>query len=183
MIENIRHYWNLATDADLHGNTWYSDANVIANRISGGDVVKGAGVIAALSPITPWNRNLALASRTFENGHLDGGTLGTSLRNANRIMDGEHPLDVLKGEKVRNFFMCIADPSNRDAVCIDRHAFSVAMGRYVDDKGRTPLARKGMYEKIADAYRAVAAEFDVPAHEVQSVTWVVFRRVERNIID
>lgn len=185
MVANIRKYWEMASVDDREaGATWYHDAHVIARRLAAGDVVKGAGVIAALSPITPWNRNLALAARTFEEQGLTGGTLGTSVRAANRIFSGEHPLDVLKGEKVRNFFLCISDPFGEiDAVCVDRHAFSVASGKYVDDAGRAVLARKGSYAAVADAYREIAREARTTAHAIQATTWLVFRRVERGIVD
>jgi len=131
--------------------------------------------------MTPWGRNQDIARLAFANGETTG-TLFRNADKADRIMAGEDPLDVLSGKKVVNFFRCII--GERDACCIDRHAFDVAVGEVTDDKRRATLSRKGVYESFVAAYEEAAEILsadlgrEVLASAVQSVTWVVWRRLK-----
>jgi hypothetical protein len=101
------------------------------------------------------------------------------------ILQGADPDEVVKGPKVRAFWHTIADPSNAEAVVIDRHAFDVAVGRVMDDRTRgAVLGRKGAYDAFATVYRRAAKSINArtkstwpwtPA-EVQAVTWTYWRR-------
>jgi len=160
---------------------WYVRAFNFAALLNPTDPNMAAGVIAAVSPITPWGRNQEIARRAFE----DGRTTGTLYRNAAKadaIMGGADPLDVLGGDKVRNFYLSIIGDPN--ACCIDRHAMDIAWGTATDDKTRRVISRKGMYDKFVAAY-VEAAEIlsdelgrEILASAVQSVTWVVWRRLK-----
>lgn len=184
---NARHIvsvWMQATLTEVDaGLSWYRDAHAIAHAFSPTDVRKGAGVLAALSPMTPWDRNIMLAARAFEDGEASG-TLFSSVAKANRILAGEDPLDVLGGGKVRAFFMCIAEPDNDSSVCIDRHAFDVAVGQITNNNTRGALSRVGVYDRFAESYKVAAkiieveTEFSVIPSQVQAVTWVTWRRLK-----
>jgi hypothetical protein len=156
------------------GLEWYADAHSLARALSPLDVDRGAGVLAALSPVTPWSRNVTLAARAFADGQASG-TLEPNVRKANRILTGEHWRDVLSGNKVRAFAACIADPAGADAVVIDRHAFDVAVGRTTDDAARRVLARVGVYGRFVKAYRRAASVLGYSPSQVQAVAWVVWR--------
>ena len=175
---NILAVLDRATETEvINGRNWYLEAHAFACVLDGTrDGRVGAGVIAALSPITPWDRNVVLARRAFDEGRLTGGTLGNSVRAANRILDGEEPLEVLQGLKVRNFFGSIVNPSCTKSVCIDRHAFDVAVGRITDDRSRGTLKRVAVYESFARAYSRAAVASGLSAATVQAVTWVTWRR-------
>lgn len=176
---NILSVLALATDAErAEGIDWYPAAHRLAVELDGGDGRVGAGVIAALSPITPWSRNIVLAKRAFSEGRLTGGTLGNSVRAANRILDGEDPLDVLNGFKVRNFFGAIADPACPVSVCVDRHAFDVAVGRVCVDAERKVLGSAKVYGAHARAYARAGAASGLSPATVQAVTWTVWRRLK-----
>ena len=176
---NILATYALASSEELdNGAQWYPRAHALACELDGGDGRVGAGVLAALSPITPWSRNAVLGRRAFALGRLDGGTLSGSVRKANAILDGADPLDVLGGLKVRNFFEAIANPLSPDAVVIDRHAFDVAVGKVCVDADRGQLGRLGDYARFARAYARAGAILGTTPATVQATTWVTWRRLK-----
>ena len=141
-------------------------------------------MVAALSPGNVWERNLEHARLLIND--FKAGLRGTDLPlvgsygkanqvKSERILLGEDPRDVLGGLKVRAFYECLLNPWNPadSAVCIDRHAKSVAVGYPVADKDSTVTPKQ--YGLIAAAYRTVANELQVAAHVVQAVTWVAWR--------
>lgn len=177
---NITSIFYKATADELEkGLAWYREAHAIADRISTGRVTRGAGVIAALSPMTPWDRNVMLAELAFCQGYASN-ALGRNCAKANSIMAGEHPLDVLGGQKVLNFFRAIENPKC-DAVVIDRHAFDIAVGRVTNDETRRVLGRVGIYDIFARKYVLASDSISdtlgerVSPSQVQAVTWTVWR--------
>ena len=179
--ESILKVYALATPEEIMaGNAWYDDALILADLLSHGAdhrpaVTPGmaAGVIAALSPLTPWERNKELAIRAIVD-HKASSTLGNSVRAADRILAGEDVLTVLKSDKVRNFYLSIL--GDRDAVCIDRHAWEVYEGVRYADKDR-PTVTKKRYREAADAYREAAISTGESATALQAITWLVWRRI------
>lgn len=174
-VANILNVLNQASDAEyIAGTYWYREANELALDLAGtGGVKMAAGVIAALSPRMPWGRNKELAVRAFADGHASG-TLGNSVRAADRILAGEDPLDVLKGDKVRSFYLNIM--GDTDAVTVDRHALEVYLGKRFADKDR-PSIGKRLYREASDAYREAADIAGDTPRDVQAITWLVWRRI------
>lgn len=166
------------------GTLWYADAHSFALTIARGDIVKGAGVVAALSPQTSWAQNMVLASRAFAEGFASGQT-GANVSKADRILSGESPDSVLgwnnpnakSGHKVRNFFRNIVDPTGPE-VTIDRHAFDIAVGEETDSATRGQLGRVGQYDLFADTYRQAAELVGVAPATMQAVTWLVWREAK-----
>lgn len=140
------------------------------------------GVVAALSPLQSWEEQLTytpLALSAFWGGQpLPGPGFGANKNKAQRILQGERPLDVLSGAKVLAFFRAIM--GDTDAVVIDRHAWAIASGP--DAVGLSLTDKR--YRETAEAYRAAAASLRVafpalaelltPAG-VQALTWVYWR--------
>jgi hypothetical protein len=185
MVENILAPYRAARPEQIAaGLAWYADAHTFALAISNGDLVKGAGVIAALSPQTSWAQNMTLASRAFVEGFASGQT-GDNKAKADRILNGEHPDDVLgwnnpkakSGHKVRNFYRNIVDPTGPE-VTIDRHAFDIAVGYETDSATRGQLGRVGQYDLFADTYCEAARVLGVPPAVAQSITWLVWREAK-----
>ena len=90
------------------------------------------------------------------------------------------------GSKVRAFYRAILDPADPDPVVIDRHAFDVAVGRVTSDRVRRVLVdRSWVYDAVADAYRAAAAELSARTgelwtpSELQAATWETWRARKR----
>lgn len=164
------------------GLNWYADANAFAMTLDPQNPNRAAGIIAALSPMKDWKNNVLLAAQTYENGYASN-ALTANVAKANAIYAGADPLEVLGGNKVRNFYMAIANPEHPDAVCIDRHAFDIAVGRITNDKSRQALSRKGVYEAFGRAYvraaRAISTDgYDLTPSQLQAVTWTVWRRLK-----
>lgn len=171
----IRTFGSASPDRLQAGLDWYPNAHRIARLISNdGDAVKGAGVLAALSPQTSWWLNVELATDAFEN-HVAGRHTRDSCRKANRIMAGEDPATVLPmRRKTGQFYRCILDPSDGKAVCVDRHAHDVAVGKPFGDAQRG-LSAHGRYNLIAECYREAAHRLGKLPSVVQAVSWTVWR--------
>lgn len=170
-VGNIITAWNAASeDQVVKGRDWYPAARRVAALMSEGDVRAGAGVIASLSPQKNWNLNIKLAGRAFESG-VARGNVGDACAKAQRIMLGEDPLEVLPDEsKSWSFFKCILDPTDPDAVVVDRHAHDVCVGEIYGSRDRG-LSSKRRYATIAHCYREAARRLGELPQVVQAVTW------------
>ena len=196
-VENIIGKYKQAPEEMLKGgHEWYSRANEVAHTIGRGDVSKGAGIIAALSPLSTWEKNVSQAHELIKTGNVHNALRPANVEKARRIHQGEDPTSVLGGHKVTSFFHNINDPSSAEHVTIDRHAYDIAMGhpfvgagggkakRNITEgpSGHTPmsedlgLSAMGRYKHFAHAYKTAAGELgvDLP-HKVQATTWVQHR--------
>jgi hypothetical protein len=172
MTRNILRIYRSATpEQHAAGMAWYPLAYDIANEYANGDVWKGAGVIAAFSPQTPWERNVELAIDSLQSGVARTETLGGSVVKAQRILDGEHPLDVLGGQKTLAFADNIAHAGESRIVTVDVHAHNLAHG-YKDSKASIG---KRLYADISEAYTRAARREGIRVTEMQAITWVVWR--------
>lgn len=179
---NLLRCYHLATMEERDsGMTWYRDANCEADRLAvenGIDVQQSAGIIAAVSPGLRWERNVACAERIIKGEVLDG--LGVrwydGVWKAEKILRGKAPMHVLRGNKVRAFYACILDPSNRLHVCVDGHAYAIWVGRRVtlDD---VPTLNDRLYTRIAADYANVAYQVGITPCQLQAITWVTWRRL------
>lgn len=171
-VANIIAAWLRATPAQLtSGRTWYRVANGVATMVADGNTRAGAGVIAALSPQKAWQANIKLAAGAFASGEVRG-QVKDAVGKAERIMLGEDPLDVLPDDsKTWNFFRCIVDPEDAEAVVIDRHAHDIAVGEIYGSADRG-LSNKRRYAALAHAYREAARRLGEIPSVVQAATWV-----------
>jgi hypothetical protein len=171
MVRNIIDAWNALSPEDVaKGHAWYSIAHDIAADIGNGDVRKGAGIIAALSPLKSWAENIRLATDAG-NGNVHG-HFTSAVTKAKAIMDGTDPETVLPMDaKTGNFFLNILFPDLDGPVTIDRHAWRVATGEAI------PSMTPKRYRMASDAYRSAGQALGVPAHIVQAGTWGPMARV------
>jgi hypothetical protein len=178
-VDNILSLYR-ATSPEVveYGMSWYSDAREYAKTLDH-RFHRSAGVIAALSPRSPWNNNKAKAAQLFnQSGDGTGCGMRYNVSKAVRIYNGEDALDVLRGEKERNFFLTIVEPDRTDHTpVIDRHAFDIANGFAGNDASRAVLSNKGVYAQYADAYREAAQIAAIPVQHLQAITWCEWRRV------
>lgn len=178
MIENIREVYHACTPGQLaEGIGWYPTALTHAERIAtlgNLTVSEGAAIIAALSPMTVWERNLT-GAYNLVTGEPVTGLLGNNIRKATAIFEGGDPDLILKGNKVRAFWRLVATGGQEPIVCVDRHAFDICMGRATDDLTRKALERKGLYALFADCYVAAGDLLGVAPAAVQAITWTRWR--------
>jgi hypothetical protein len=171
--ENVVACFERATAEDMReGMSWYPTAHEFACSLDS-DVWRAAGVIAAMSVQKQWTVNMMLARRAYETGTVSG-NFGTMNAQGQRILDGEHPLDVLGGDKVRAFCTAIATAGQSDDIVVDRHAHDIAMGRVFTDATRKITKR--IYRTMAAHYTEAAREVGVSGTELQAVTWTTWRR-------
>lgn len=174
-VRNIVSVYSVASQDEYEqGAHWYEQAHWTARMLADGDVRTGAGLLAALSPQTSWWLNVELACDAYESGEARRHTRD-SCGKANKILAGIDPVDVLPMErKTGQFYRCILDPDDGEAVCIDRHAYDIAVGIPLGDWDRG-LSAKGRYALIADCYREAAHRVEQLPSVVQAVTWVTWR--------
>jgi hypothetical protein len=176
----------------IDGAQWYLNARkaaiIIADRHNV-ELETVVGVISALSPNNKWERNLVDANSLIHAYSIGGITAAsqvkTSTYNANKckalsILEGNEPLDILGGLKVRAFYNCIM--GCKDAVCIDGHAYSIWKGERIPTT-KTPSITPRVYAAIAADYQRAAVTInsilaaEYSAAEIQAVTWIVWRRL------
>jgi len=177
MVRNILDVFESATPSQaVEGAAWYSDAHALAGAITPADEMRGAVIIAALSPALPWGANMRAAIAAAKvRGSRPSGIIGKNWSKARKARTAADPFAVLSGPKVRAFALCIAsNGQDPHAVCVDRHAAAIAVGRFLEDGGAAAV-RGARFEKIADAYRDAAALAGVTPAAMQAITWVVWR--------
>lgn len=167
-------YYRATPTARAEGFAWYRDAHDLARSLDPLNPARGAGVIAALSPLTPWPRNIFLAMTAYSNGGLDGGTLGASVRKVNAMLrEDASPFDVLTSQKVGNFFRNILHPESPNNLTIDAHAYDIAVGR--PGKYGSQRMTKRVYAEFVSAYVEAAKVAGVMPLDMQAITWVQWR--------
>jgi hypothetical protein len=179
--QNIIKVYKQVTPAEMQeGLHWYDNARDIASNIANGNIIKGAGVLSAFSPLTPWWRTLELATDSLATGIARTDTLSSATKSAQRIINGEHPLDVFKGLKTRAFFSAIAGIES-EHVTVDQHAFSIAVGEYHSPADiRNNKISVSTYRRISDAYHEAANTLGISPIDLQAITWVHWRNVHFN---
>lgn len=157
------------------GVEWYAEAYGIACDYAerfGITADQAAGIIAALSPMNSWDKNVKDAERFLATGvrvHTDA-----NMRKCERILAGEDVHTVLNADKTQNFWLGIVS-QGAQGVCIDRHAIDIALGVRHTEASRPTLGKR-LYRAAAEAYRAAADMLNaeganITPAEVQSVTW------------
>lgn len=187
IMNNLLRTYNRANELDFQeGMRWYTNAHLVANGLAerwGFETKEVCGVIAALSPGRQWELNLKDTS-TFLEEYKRGargrrlpavGSYGRlNLLKAERCLV-EDPWKVLGGNKVRAFYACLIDPTNKDWVCIDRHAKSAALGMPVKDNQVSIGSVE--YQRLAKHYKRGAERLRCLPNQFQAVCWVTWRRL------
>lgn len=202
LVRNVTRVFREATPDQLAaGREWYARAHRTAAELADslptdhrwhGDVDRAAAVLAVLSPRTSWRENVELAREAYRIASGPWGwlvmtfaelpTLKSAARKAGRLLchcdDAE---TIVSGPKVTAFYRTIADPADRHAVVVDRHAYDVSVGRVTDDDERSRNLAGKRYESVCDLYRNAARILSretgtlITPSTVQATTWVVWR--------
>lgn len=161
------------TPAEDDGAAWYAVARRECRRMARAHDVTlatAAGVVAALSPRVQWSTNLKLADQTLAQRGTDApaprGAMLANYRKADRIANGERPLDVLGGPKVRAFYRALMGDAN--ACVVDTWMLQAV------EWPAPNLNAKG-YAAISAALVNAARLANLPVSELQAIVWTQVR--------
>ncbi len=183
LVTNILSVYDMAElRHGVEGKLWYLQAHELVNGAE-----REAGILAALSPATNWERNITLFRDMVDTNDCHH-IYGNAIDKARLIRNGANPLEILGGRKVRSFFYNILYPRRLGHVTVDRHAVSIALlganpnkcssrrtATIPDDEAKGILDRPGGYIIVAAAYRSAARRVGLLPHELQAICWLVWR--------
>ena len=180
VVNNILKIWALASDADKYD--WYQEAHdfsLAIARASGCTTSQACGIIAALSPMKLWelNKRIALEFALHQTANVHTKVFIDKARRILTASSDEEILNILHGAKLQAFYLNLRYPEKAISLTIDRHALSVALGHWITPEEYTGMTVK-QYQFFSDCYRHAAAKLAVNPLYVQSVTWLVWRRVK-----
>jgi len=176
-VDNILAMYNMANDRQRQaGADWYLDAWYICQDLADEytyPVDSIARALAALSPMTTWERNVDILEQVIQTG--DGPTFKSNVEKAVHILDGEYRW--LSGDKVTSFAANIL--GDLDAVTIDIWAWRIWAGTWKAGawRAKVPAIKSDEYSKIADDYRAAAEIVGMTPAELQAITWTTIREL------
>lgn len=182
---NIRAVLAQATPAEVQsGRQWYWEAREQTATLAVQFSIPlkcACHIVAALSPGIRWERNIEAARLVCsgKEGAIDG--YGANVAKARKILESYRrflPWDhLLSGPKVTSFAETIFNPDTEDIdVVLDVHAISIALGKRYTVR-TVPDLRKEERARIDAAYRRVAKKQGLRPHQLQAITWVVWRRL------
>lgn len=181
-VNNILKIWNLSQPEDRYD--WYNEAYHFAlsvSEVTDLNINQVCGVIAALSPRKTWEQNKIQAVQFIKTGNC--GHMNAFKDKAARIIacsgNEDQILKILNGAKITSFYLNIRYPQQSINITIDRHALSICLGRWINEFDYTGMTAK-QYAFFSDCYRHAAAKLAVSPLLVQSVTWVVWRRIKKD---
>jgi len=154
--------------SEMDGIAWYAEARSFARSLARQGktgLAKPAGIIAALSPQCHWNRNKTMAIEVMETGWTTGQTTA-NIHKAVRIWEGERPLSVLGGQKVRAFYRAIM--GDKDAVVLDTWMAQAIGWPHLNFSAR-------QYEMCSRALTRAASRAGVPPANFQAIVWTQVR--------
>lgn len=182
-VDNILQIYNQSTDF----TDWYTNAHLFACSLCkympteslSSALRKACGIIAALSPLKSWQENKLIAESFLRNGN--GRHTKAFKQKAKDILNSDGEVDtiatILNGNKITSFFLNILNPETSQAVTIDRHAISIAVGQSLtgDDLKTT----NNQYQFFSNCYRIAGEKVGVPALQMQAITWVKWRELKQ----
>lgn len=156
--------------ATKEGLYWYAEAYDKCEALAkeyGLSLEQSIAIVAVLSPKCPWDKNIFNAIVVIT-GQGTPTALGPNIKKAQRILNGEPPLNVLGGNKVRSFYSNILNRGFDSSVTIDTHILR-AVGR----PSFTP--KPGVYNQIVEAFQTVSKWVGYSPAQVQAVVWCYVR--------
>jgi hypothetical protein len=167
------------------GRAWYSQAYSCALGLAQKyklTIAQTAGVISVLSPYLDWDQNLAAAEIVCQQGpKVDPSTVIVPGFNRNKLkafaIVRTSDLGQVKGPKVTAFFQCIL--GRRDLVVVDRWAYRIWCGEPTNTSLQPPNLTKALLTRIYSDYHLAAAQVGEQPTDLQAITWVVARRLNK----
>jgi hypothetical protein len=156
----------------MAGRHWYKQARTSCRRLARAydeELETVVGIAAALSPGTPWKRNListhGVLEDTWDQSRFYHTFGNGNLQKAWAIRLRQEPLEVLGGHKVRGFYRSILLQDG--AVADDAWMYDVNDLGY---SSTTPP--KGHYEACKESVKMIASREDMKTYQVQAIIWI-----------
>lgn len=170
-------------EAEVHpdGRYWYVDAHaecVYHAELFEVDYRRFIPVVSVLSCQTPWQETIPTAVeavKLWREDHLQTARLRATeyqRRRVAAILEGR-PYEL--GWKTASFAKALLLGRGRDAVVIDRHAVSVAMGRPPMSGHVWGITSLAGYEALVDLYVEVAKMKNMNPVDFQAGTWMAYK--------
>lgn len=183
--DNILAVYEQATrQEEIDGILWYASAKAACQELSEKYSVPlnvVVGVVAVLSPINKWDRNLKDAEnmlKSVQDGvHPDKVkvcTFNSNKMKAWRMLVTHNVPAYLKGQKVNSFYANIMGDDS--IITIDGHIRNVCNNEIVGMASGKRVTAKA-YREITEAFKRVAASLNLMAYELQAIVWVAWRRL------
>jgi hypothetical protein len=179
---NILRIWDMTSNEERLD--WYQEAHDWSKALGlvhELQTSKVCGVVAALSPLKTWDQNLKIARDMVLTG--DCGHMGAFKTKALNIIksDGsdESIKTILSGNKITSFYVNIMHPDKTTEVTIDRHALSIALGRWITDEDYAGIT-DSQYNFFVECFTLAAKKVGVKPLLMQSATWVKFRKIKKD---
>lgn len=162
----------------VDGKVWYMDAHEFAQEVANEydlTVAQVSQLISLLSPQKKWEQNKADVIN-----FLDGET-GSIFSTKKTLAECGAVVDegfTIPSNRMKTFAFakCIeeAKDNTTDPVVIDRHAIKIAYGQM---SAKPIIITDLRYREAEMAYRIVAKENGMRAHEVQAISWIAYKRI------
>ena len=170
----------------IEGMTWYKTAHELACELAEQrglslDVV--AGVIAALSPRSRWERNTRDAERLIAADVVGEDPMAVPVTTFNRnkecairVLKAGTRHGVLSGPKVCAFADNIEKPSG-NPITVDSHSYNAWIGHRAISSGNGPRITPKRYRECAEGYRKVADLYGIRPSQAQAIIWLAWKRI------
>ena len=120
------------------------------------------------------------AAPEYQTGDTSFSSYDTIAKGVSVFRDGSSSnIDSKIGDanKVRNFYLNIANPNDPRAVTIDTHAMAIALIKPLSANSFEVKFDPANFAFYADAYRELANELGLKTRELQSITWEAARAI------
>jgi hypothetical protein len=181
-MDNILQCYQESSDVEKReGNTWYQQANEWCQQKAKKYNVKietVVGIVAALSPACGVEQNLIDANNILKSNNPSEvivTSYGQNKAKAIKIKEGQNPLDVLGGRKVKAFYDNMLNPESSNLCCVDRHALCIALGRPLTESERNEWNQERKHEIVENSFITVATAIGIKPHQLQAATWISYR--------
>lgn len=177
--QNILDVFEMSTPEQREeGKQWYIKANEMCFDVSMKYLMpehQVVGILSALSPRTSWEIN----QRKLQEVLSKGTTFATGLQmdKVKRIFQTDFEttvLDILNGDKTKNFYLNIRRPLSPKGVTIDTHAIRVAYKDFRREISE-PSMKPNQYRFFAEGYTSVASKLNLLPNQLQAITWVTIK--------
>ena len=164
-----------------NGRQWYQLAHYFLSDIAADYGAPFAAVVGAFSALSVGNklsqncRDLFAIMDMGERANV--ATYKRQKLTALAILAGKDPRESLGVLKTRSFWQCIVWPKIAGRIAIDRHAVRVCWGKLTasDVSSRRYTTTPAKYRQWELAYHQAADKIGILPHELQAITWLVFR--------